>query len=628
MVGCAFAAALLLVSAGPVLGFQPVVDPELNPLGFALLQLGLTAPILAVGATRLIAGVRAPGLDRLLTLGVLAAVAYSGVSLYWVVAGDPQAAGQVYLGVAGLCLALSLLGRFLEERGARGGEVLAEQLAGDYIQPACPDPGDKLTIKPGERVPADGVILNGESALDERLVTGVGMPVDKQPGDAVFAGAINRTEELTIEVRPARDVGEDAQECDPHSGKKSAAAQADRLGGQFVYLFAGLAVVAGAAYLVAGRGDIYHAFSVVLWVLVAACPAAACLAGPIAAMAGTGKAAEQAIVVKNPGGLELAHRVDVAILDKTGTITGGKPVLSDILPEKGEDKSRLLLLAASVAGMSNHPVMRAIVDRAREERLVPKTAWRYQTLTSKGLRVNIEERIYHLGDAEMIEGLRIPIQGMLSFEAYRLQAEGKTSLFLAEDGQLLGIIAVADAPKKSSAPAIKELIAAGLDVVMVTGDARWPAGKVAGAVGITQLVARAGSQEKISQVRRFQEMGKRVCMVGDGISDAGALAAADVSVALGKEAAEQARQAAGIIIAGDDLGALPRTLNLSRATARAARQNMFISLGFGLLCAAVAAGALYPVSEGFLTPGIALAAVFLAAGAVLVNAARLVISGS
>jgi len=616
IVGCVFAPALLVVS---VVG---AIDPQANPAGFVLLQLGLFLPILAAGSERLLIGLRASGLDRLLCLSVLAAMIYSAVSLYWVVAGDASAAGQVYLGVAGLTLVLYLLGRHFEERGARRAEEQAGRLYGQYIKTKSLDAGERVVVGPGERVPADGVILAGESALDERLVTGVGMPVDKRVGDTVFVGSINKTGELTIEVKPA-GIGA-VLDCAAVPANKISR-QSDRLGGKFVVVFAALAVVAGLAYLIAGQGDAYHALSVALGVLVAVCPAAIGVAGPIAAMAGAGKSAEQGVVVKDPGELELAHRVDVVILDKTGTITAGKPALSDILPDKGVEKSRLLLLAASAAEVSDHPVMRAIVDRAREERLVPETAERYQVLPGRGLRVNIGDRIYHLGDTEMIAQCKIQIQNLLSFEAYRLKAEGKTPLYLAENGRLLGILAMADLPKNSSAPAIKELIVRGLDIVMVTGDARWPAGKVAGAVGITQLVARAGPQEKVSQVRRFQEMGKRVCMVGDGISDAEALAAADVGVAIGREAAGEARQAANIIVDGDDLGALPCTLRNSRATDRATRQNMFISFGYALLCVAVAAGALYPVSEGFLSPGVVLAAVCLAAGSVMVNAVRLAV---
>ena len=624
IVGCAFALALLGVSVAPV------ADPQTNPTGFALLQLGLMAPVLLAVGKYLVAGVRGPGVDRLLALGVLAAVIYSVINLVWVAAGYAAAAGQVYLAVAGVTVALYLLGRFLEERGVRRVAKLNEQLAGPYIEQQ--NEGERVTVRPGERVPADGLILDGQSALDEGQITGVGMPVDKGPGDTVLAGSVNTVAELIIEtgeaaqivgavcIRPQIEAG---QTADAEPAENTDQNRARQPGGWFVYVFAVLAVVAGAAYFVAGGWDVYLGVSVLFWVLMSACPVAVYLAGPIAAMAGANKGAGLSIVVKNPGALESAHKVDVVVIDKTGTITSGKPVLSDILPQKGVEKSELLLLAASAAGVSNHPVMRALTARAKQERMVPLHVDRFRELPGKGLRVNIGEQVYHLGDAGLMDLCGIPVQGMLSFEGYRLQAEGKTTLYLARDGKLMGIIAVADLPKNSSAPAIKELIAAGLDVVMVTGDARWPAGKIAGAVGITQLVARACADEKVSQVRRFQAMGKRVVMVGDGISDAPALAAADVGIATGQNAALQAKLAADIIIEADDLSALPGTIELSRVTAKVAMQNIFIGLGYGLVCAAIAAGAIYPVSGGFMLPGVLLAAVFLAAGTVMVNSIRL-----
>ena len=624
IISCAFALALPTTTA------LSVVSPHTDPTYFVLLQLGLLLPILLACGKYLLAGVRTPGADRLLALGVLAAVSYSAVSLYWVATGDPTAAGQIYLSAAGATMALYLLGRAMEDRGTRRAAQLDEQLAGSYIQP---EPGETIVVRVGERIPADGVITTGAGALDESLVTGVGMPADKNPGDIVFAGTMNLSAELTIKVgeKAPNPQPEPQPEQEPTlplpPTKNKTQSQAERLSNRFVYIFTALAVVSGAVYLTLSGGDSYLALSVLFWVLMSACPAAIYLAAPIAAMAGTAKGSEQSVVVKNPGELEVAHQLDVLVIDKTGTLTIGLPVLSDILPEKGIDKSELLLLAASAAGVSKHPLMRAITARAREERLVPLSVERFQILPGKGLRANIGEQVYHLGVAGFIEQNRIPIQGMLSFEGYRLQAEGKSTLYLARGGQLIGIIAVADIPKKSSAPAIKELIAAGLDIVMVTGDARWPAGKVAGAVGITQIVARASAQEKVSQVRRFQAMGKRVAMVGDGTSDAQALAAADLGIAIGQNTATLAKLRAGITIGTDDLTAIPETMRLSRATARATRQNMFICLWYGLLCAVVAAGALYPITQGFMLPGVLLAAVLLAAGTVMVNAVRLAVTG-
>jgi len=353
--------------------------------------------------------------------------------------------------------------------------------------------------------------------------------------------------------------------------------------------------------------------------LAGALPCVMRLGAPAAIAAGTKQGEEQGIFFKNPALLENAHKIDVIVIEKTGIITENRAVVTDLIPETGVEKLGLLRLAASVAGVSDHDVLRAIVNRAREERLSPELADRRASYPGPGACANIGSKIYHLGDSALLKELKIPINGMLALEAYRLEAEGKIPVFLAEDGKPIGIIAVAEALRKNSAAAIRNLIAFGPDIIMVTEDAPRPAARVASLVGITQFIANASPEEKIRQIKRFQEQGKRVAMIGNSANDASALALADIGIAIGEHAVTPAKESADIIIETSDIEQLPAALALCRATERNVRQNLGLAFAVGMACAVIAISYAYITGVPLLNPAITLAAIFLAAGAMLLR---------
>jgi len=357
-----------------------------------------------------------------------------------------------------------------------------------------------------------------------------------------------------------------------------------------------------------GRDWIFVVISVFMCFLPCA---AGQLGAPAAIVAGTRKGKARGIFFKNPALLENAHKIDVIIIEKTGILTENRPVITDIASETGVERLGLLRLAASVAGASDHEALRAIVTRAREERLNPELTDRCVCYSGLGAGANIGSKVYHIGDGAQLKEKKIPIEGMLAFEAYRLEAEGMIPVFLAEDGKLIGIIAVAEAIRKNSAAAIKNLISFGPEIIMVTEDAPRPAARVASLVGITQFIANASPEEKVRQIKRFQEQGKRVAIIGD---DAPALAQADVGIAIGEHAGVPARESAGVIITSSDIELLPAALALCRATERNARQNLLIAFAFGLICAVVSISYAFITGNPLINPAITLAAIFLAAG--------------
>jgi len=644
-----FAAPLLYIAMAPMIpglpggGVPSFLHPDHHPLVFALVQLFLVIPVVVVGRRFYTVGFRAliqrsPNMDSLIAVGTCAAVAYSLVSLFRIVQGDHHAVHSLYFESAGVIIALILLGKSLEARSrGRTGEAIkklmglapktATVLRGEEEIPLPIDEvevDDIILVRPGEKIPVDGVVLEGHTAIDESMLTGESIPVEKTKGDRVYAASVNTNGTIRFQ---ATKVGSDTalaqiiKLVEDAQGSKAPIAQlADVVSGYFVPIVIVIALVSAAAWLAAGEG-IGFALTIFVSILVIACPCALGLATPTAIMVGTGKGAEHGILIKNGTALETAHKAQVVVLDKTGTITQGKPQVTDILPAPGTDASSLLLVTASAEHASEHPLGQAIVARAREENLTLLEVEQFENLPGRGIRAVMEGRTYHIGNRRLMEEVAARL-GEMAQPADALADEGKTPMFVAGEGKLLGIIAVADVVKESSAAAIASMKAMGLEVVMITGDNQKTADAIGRQVGVTSVLAEVLPQDKAAKVKELQEQGKKVAMVGDGINDAPALAQADIGIAIGS-GTDVAMESADIVLMRSDLSDVPAALQLSRATIRVIKQNLFWAFGYNTVGIPVAAGLLHLFGGPLLNPMIAAAAMSFSSVSVLTNALRL-----
>ncbi|HHY52464.1 MAG TPA: copper-translocating P-type ATPase, partial [Clostridiales bacterium] len=532
-----FAAPLLYIAMAPMIpglpggGVPSFLHPDHHPLVFALVQLFLVIPVVVVGRRFYTVGFRAliqrsPNMDSLIAVGTCAAVAYSLVSLFRIVQGDHHAVHSLYFESAGVIIALILLGKSLEARSrGRTGEAIkklmglapktATVLRGEEEIPLPIDEvevDDIILVRPGEKIPVDGVVLEGHTAIDESMLTGESIPVEKTKGDRVYAASVNTNGTIRFQ---ATKVGSDTalaqiiKLVEDAQGSKAPIAQlADVVSGYFVPIVIVIALASAAAWLAAGEG-IGFALTIFVSILVIACPCALGLATPTAIMVGTGKGAEHGILIKSGTALETAHKAQVVVLDKTGTITQGKPQVTDTLPALGTDASSLLRVTASAEHASEHPLGQAIVARAREENLALLEVEQFENLPGRGIRAVMEGRTYHIGNRRLMEEIAAQL-GEFSQQADALADEGKTPMFVAEDGKLLGIIAVADVVKESSAAAIASMKAMGLEVVMITGDNQKTAAAIGRQVGVTWVLAEVLPRDKAAKVKELQEQGKKV----------------------------------------------------------------------------------------------------------------------
>ncbi len=648
-IAAVFAAPLLYIAMAPMIpglpggGVPSFLHPDRHPLAFALVQLCLTIPVIFVGRRFYTVGFRAlfqrsPNMDSLIAVGTCAAVAYSLVSLFRIVQGDHHAVHALYFESAGVIIALILLGKSLEARSrGRTGEAIkklvglapktATVLRGEE-EVALPidevEVDDVILVRPGEKIPVDGVVLEGHTAIDESMLTGESIPVEKTQGDRVYAASVNANG--TIRFR-ATKVGSDTalaqiiKLVEDAQGSKAPIAQlADIVSGYFVPIVIVVALLAGIAWLAAGEG-IGFALTIFVSILVIACPCALGLATPTAIMVGTGKGAEHGILIKSGTALETAHKAQVVVLDKTGTITEGKPQVTDILPAQRVEVPSLLLVTASAEHASEHPLGQAIVARARQENLALLEVEQFENLPGRGIRAVMEGRTYHIGNRRLMEEVPVELGGF-SQRADALADEGKTPMFISQEGKLLGIIAVADVVKESSATAIAAMKEMGLEVVMLTGDNQKTAAAIGRLVGVTSVLAEVLPQDKAAKVKELQEQGKKVAMVGDGINDAPALAQADIGIAIGS-GTDVAMESADIVLMRSDLLDVPAALQLSRATIRIIKQNLFWAFGYNIVGIPVAAGLLHIFGGPLLNPMIAAAAMSLSSVSVLTNALRL-----
>ena len=614
------------------LPYPAALDPMMHPLPFALAQLTLVIPILIAGRKFYTKGIqsllrRAPSMDTLIAVGTGAAMLYSIWSTVQIAMGHGDAAHALYYESAGVIITLVMLGKTLEARSkGRTGEAI-KKLMGLAPKTAtvirngteCETPiedvvvGDLILVRPGEKIPVDGTVTEGRTAIDESMLTGESMPIDKQPGDSIYAASINTTGSVTFR---AEKVGAETALAqiirlveEAQASKAPIASMADKVSGIFVPVVCVIALVAGVAWLI-GTRDIAFAIRIFISVLVIACPCALGLATPTAIMVGTGKGAEHGILIKSGGALETARAVQTIVLDKTGTITEGKPQVTDIVPSGVTNAHELLQYAASAEKASEHPLGQAVAAAYD----APLPAAEFRSITGMGIEAVV--------NAKQIKVGRRSYANAPEGEGADFAAQGKTPLFISIDGAYAGMIALADVVKPSSKAAIEELHAMGLEVVMITGDNKATAAAIAAQVGIGRVLAEVFPQDKANAVIELQREGKTVAMVGDGINDAPALVQADVGIAIGS-GTDVAMESADIVLMRGDLQAVPTAIHLSRRTIRTVKQNLFWAFGYNTIGIPVAAGLLYLFGGPLLNPMLAAAAMSLSSVSVLANALRL-----
>ena len=622
-----FTIPVLIISMGPMVGMPlpNIVDPMINAFNFSLLQLILTLPIMVVSWEYFQKGFKSlfkghPNMDSLIALGTAAAFVYSLAATIGTGLGYGNFSDLLYYEVAGVILTLHTLGLFLEERSKGQMSSAIEKLVNLAPKTArvirngvereiTVDEvalGDVIRVRPGECMPVDGVVVEGRTSVDESMLTGESIPVEKESGDEVTGASINKNG--SIDYRATR-VGSDTTLSkiiklveDAQGSKAPIARMADIITGYFVPIVIALAVLAGIAWLIAGQSGIF-VLSVIITTLVIACPCALGLATPTSIMVGTGKGAEHGVLIKSGEALETTHNLDTIVFDKTGTLTEGKPIVTDILVTPLITKENLLYYAASGETGSEHPLGEAIVQKSKEENMTLAKPDHFEAIPGHGIRVEIEGKDMYIGNRKLILEQKIDLSSMEK-ESDRLADEGKTPMYLSVDGELAGIIAVADTLKENSMKAVKELRRRGVEVIMITGDNKRTAKAIAKQVGIDSVLSEVLPEDKAEEVKKLQEAGKEVAMVGDGINDAPALAQADVGIAVGS-GTDVAIESADIVLMRNDLTAVLTAIDLSHATLRNIKQNLFWAFAYNLVGIPVAMGLLYIFGGPLMSPMLA-----------------------
>ncbi len=648
LIAAFFGAPLLYVAMAPMITFASLplpaaIRPHAHPLAYALFELALTLPIIAAGYRFYYVGFRAifmgnPTMDSLVAMGTSAAFCYSVYSVARVMGGYAEAAHHLYFESAGVIIALILLGKTLEavskgrtseavKRLVKLAPKTARVVGADGTERTVPVEdvrvGDIFVIRPGENLPVDGEITDGRSSVDESMLTGESMPVEKLQGDPVYAATLNQNGAM---VCRATKVGEDTALAqivrmvrDAQGSKAPIAKLADKVSGIFVPVVFSIASLSALAWLIAGR-DIEFALTIFISVLVIACPCALGLATPTAIMVGTGRAAELGVLVRSGAALEMLGRVTTVVLDKTGTVTQGKPVVTDVFSAEGVTGDTLLAIAASAESLSEHPLGQAVARHAAEKGVRLSRADAFEAVPGHGIRAIVDGEPARVGNAGFVG--EICDVSVLSGVASSLASKGKTPMFVARGGRLLGLIAVSDAIKPTSAQAVREMRSAGLEVVIMTGDNALAAKSIAAEAGVSRVLAEVLPGDKAAEVATMMSNGSRVAMVGDGINDAPALARADIGIAVGT-GTDVAIESADVILSRGDLRGVPMAVLLGRATMRVIKQNLFWAFAYNVLGIPVAAGLLYALGGPLLNPMIAAAAMSLSSVSVVTNALRL-----
>ena len=639
-----FAVPLLIISMGHMVGMPlpHLIDPMMNPFNFGIVQLILTLPVVMAGYKFYQVGIKnliqlSPNMDSLIAIGTLTAFFYSVFGIYKITQGDASYAMHLYFESAAVILTLITLGKYLEavskgktsqaikalmglapktatiERNGRELEVPIEEVV----------VGDLVLVKPGEKLPVDGEVIEGSTAIDESMLTGESIPVEKTVGSVVIGASINKTGFIKYKAtKVGRDTAlsqivklvEDAQ-----GSKAPIAKMADIISAYFVPIVIGLAILSSVAWLLAGETGVF-ALSIFISVLVIACPCALGLATPTAIMVGTGKGAEYGVLIKGGEALETTHKLSKLIFDKTGTITEGKPKVTDIVTTNLSEE-QLLIYAASAEKGSEHPLGEAIVRAAIDRGYQLCELESFNAIPGHGIEVSIQGKQMLLGNKKLMIEKTIDVSS-LSETSDQLAYDGKTPMYMAIDGQLAGVIAVADTVKESSKKAIETLHQMGIKVAMITGDNQKTADAIARQVGIDLVLAEVLPADKANEVKKLQETGVKVGMVGDGINDAPALAQADIGIAIGS-GTDVAIESADIVLMKSDLMDVSTAIKLSKATIRNIKENLFWAFAYNVLGIPVAMGLLHLFGGPLLNPMIAAAAMSLSSVSVLLNALRL-----
>ena len=641
-----FTVPLLFIAMADMVGIPmpAFLSPMQSPVSYALIQLALSLPIVWIGRRFFVDGFKAlskghPNMDSLVALGTSAAFLYSLYGTYHVLEGHAHFAMNLYYESAGVILTLITLGKYFEAVSKGKTSMAIQTLVGlapkmatvlrDGQEVEVPveevQVGDLIRVKPGEKVPVDGIVTEGNSTVDESMLTGESIPVSKAVGDEVIGASLNKTGSFILK---ATKIGKDTalsqiiQLVEQAQGSKAPIAKlADKVSGVFVPIVIVLALVSGLAWYFLGQESWVFALTITISVLVIACPCALGLATPTAIMVGTGKGAENGILLKSGEALEEANHVNMVVFDKTGTITNGTPVVTDVVTADNADADALIRLAASLEVASEHPLGEAIVAKAKEQGAAFDEVTNFEAIPGFGIKGHVGETLVFLGNEKWMRE-----NGLANVEmndkANHFAEQGKTPLYIGYNDAVQGLIVVADTVKESSARAIRTLHEMGIQVAMMTGDHERTAQAIAAEVGIDRVFSEVLPQDKANYVSKLQEEGYIVAMVGDGINDAPALAQAQVGIAIGT-GTDVAIESADAVLMKSDLMDVPAMLKLSRATIRNIKENLFWAFAYNVIGIPFAMGVLHLFGGPLLNPMIAGAAMSFSSVSVVLNALRL-----
>ena len=641
-----FTVPLLFIAMADMVGIPmpAFLSPMQSPVSYALIQLALSLPIVWIGRRFFVDGFKAlskghPNMDSLVALGTSAAFLYSLYGTYHVLEGHAHFAMNLYYESAGVILTLITLGKYFEDVSKGKTSMAIQTLVGlapkmatvlrDGQEVEVPveevQVGDLIRVKPGEKVPVDGVVTEGNSTVDESMLTGESIPVSKSVGDEVIGASLNKTGSFILK---ATKIGKDTalsqiiQLVEQAQGSKAPIAKlADKVSGVFVPIVIVLALVSGLAWYFLGQESWVFALTITISVLVIACPCALGLATPTAIMVGTGKGAENGILLKSGEALEEANHVNMVVFDKTGTITNGTPVVTDVVTADNAVADALIRLAASLEVASEHPLGEAIVAKAKEQGAAFDEVTNFEAIPGFGIKGHVGETLVFLGNEKwMRENGLVNVE--MNDKANHFAEQGKTPLYIGYNDAVQGLIVVADTVKESSARAIQTLHEMGIQVAMMTGDHERTAQAIAAEVGIDRVFSEVLPQDKANYVSKLQEEGYIVAMVGDGINDAPALAQAQVGIAIGT-GTDVAIESADAVLMKSDLMDVPAMLKLSRATIRNIKENLFWAFAYNVIGIPFAMGVLHLFGGPLLNPMIAGAAMSFSSVSVVLNALRL-----
>lgn len=639
-----FTVPLLYIAMGHMIGLPlpNFLNPHHHPVNFVLSQLILTVPVIVMGYKFYMVGFktlikRSPNMDSLIAIGTSAAFSYGIYAFYKIISGDHSYVDQLYFESAAVILTLITLGKFFEAKSKGKTKEAIKKLMGLAPKNALVERdgkeivipiedvvvGDIVIVRPGEKMPVDGVVISGFTSVDESMLTGESIPVEKNVGDKIIGASINKFGSIKYK---ATKVGSDTvlaqivKLVEEAQGSKAPIAKlADIISGYFVPVVIILDIISSVIWFIV-KQDFEFALTIFISVLVIACPCALGLATPTAIMVGTGKGAENGVLIKSGLALEITHKVNVIVFDKTGTITEGKPVVTDIITD-GIKEEELLQLAASSEKASEHPLGEAIVNEAIKRGLELKEVNSFKAIPGAGIFVSIEDKDILLGNYKLMKDHEIQL-GSFENHANELAQMGKTPMFVSINNKISGVIAVSDVIKENSVVAINKLKKMGIKIAMITGDNKVTANAISKQVGIDIVLAEVLPEDKANEVKKLQKDGSVVAFVGDGINDAPALAQSDVGIAIGS-GTDIAMESADIVLMKSDLLDVVTAIQLSKKTIKNIKENLFWAFAYNVLGIPLAMGLLYIFSGPLLNPMFAGAAMSFSSVSVVLNALRL-----